>query len=190
MSQAPKPMATAYPTPYQGIARGPIWKASGLAGDGITPEAYRVASRLRPLPGGAWVGLPSYTRAVGEAWGWWLFFVGLALGIAGYWLVSGRVQRADDDLAADERTNEAAWISRTVASWGGEAPADLVAQVLDLHRRYLGGAAPLLAPEEPPPPEEPQAAAGSTESGAADTTDVEGDGAHGQAAEAHVDEAG
>jgi hypothetical protein len=128
---------------------------------------------------------------VGEAWGWWLFFVGLALGIAGYWLVSGRVQRADDDLAADERANEAAWISRTVASWGGEAPADLVAQVLDLHRRYLGGAAPLLAPEEPPPPEEPQAPAGALESGApADATDVDGDSAHGQAAKAHVDQAG
>ena len=132
---------------------------------------------------------------MGEAWGWWLFFVGLALGVAGYWLVSGRVQRADDDLAADERANEAAWISHTVASWGGEAPADLVAQVLDLHRRYLGGAAPLLAPEEPPPPDEtdePDAPDGleGVASAAADAPDVEGDGAHGQAAEAHVDEAG
>ncbi len=142
------------------------------------------------MTAGAAAGPPSYTRPVGEAWGWWLFFVGLALGIAGYWLVSGRVQRADDDLAADERANEAAWISRTVASWGGEAPADLVAQVLDLHRRYLGGSAPLLAPEEPPPPEEPQEPAGIPGSGAADATDVEGDGAHGQAAEPHIDQAG
>ncbi|HXR27918.1 MAG TPA: hypothetical protein VN771_08625 [Candidatus Baltobacteraceae bacterium] len=135
---------------------------------------------------------------MGEAWGWWLFFVGLALGVAGYWLVSGRVQRADDDLAADERANEASWISRTVASWGGEAPADLVAQVLELHRRYLGGAAPLLAPDEPPPPDgypgqdepgtDPLAVAPSGVP--ADTSDVQGDGAHGQAAEAHVDEAG
>ncbi len=127
---------------------------------------------------------------MGEAWGWWLFFVGLALGVAGYWLVSGRVQRADDDLAADERANEAAWISRTVASWGGEAPADLVAQVLDLHRRYLGGAAPLLAPDEPPQPDEPPAADEVLSAAPADSPDVEGDGAQGQAAEAHVDEAG
>ena len=155
---------------------------------------YRV-----PVPGsvGAAAGRPSYTRPVGEAWGWWLFFVGLALGVAGYWLVSGRVQRADDDLASDERANEAAWISRTVASWGGEAPADLVAQVLDRHRRYLGGAAPLLAPEEPPPPDEaaaveaPPATDGVPSSAApADAPDMEGDGAHGQAAEPHVDEAG
>jgi hypothetical protein len=127
---------------------------------------------------------------VGEAWGWWLFFVGLALGVAGYWLVSGRVQRADDDLAADERANEAAWISRTVASWGGEAPADLVAQVLDLHRRYLGGATPLLAPEEPPPVDEPPAEDEVVSTAPAGTPDVEGDDAHGQATEPHVDEAG
>jgi hypothetical protein len=142
----------------------------------------------------------SYTRPVGEAWGWWLFFVGLALGIAGYWLVSGRVQRADDDLAADERATEATWISRTVASWGGEAPADLVEQVLDLHRRYLGGAAPLLTPDEQPAPEAEQSApeaeptpAGPpvvASGGLADAADVHGDGAHGQAAETHVDEAG
>ena len=127
---------------------------------------------------------------MGEAWGWWLFFVGLALGVAGYWLVSGRVQRADDDLAADERANEAAWISRTVASWGGEAPADLVAQVLDLHRRYLGGAAPLLAPDEPPPPDDPEAVEGVASGVPGDAPDMEGDGAHGQAAEPHVHEAG
>jgi hypothetical protein len=134
---------------------------------------------------GASGGGRSYTRPVGEAWGWWLFFVGLALGIAGYWLVSGRVQRADDDVAADERANEATWISRTVASWGGEAPADLVEQVLDLHRRYLGGAAPLLTPDEQPAPDDAPASGGL-----GDATDVQGDGAHGQAAEAHIDKAG
>jgi len=127
---------------------------------------------------------------VGEAWGWWLFFVGLALGVAGYWLVSGRVRRADDDLAADERANEAAWISRTVASWGGEAPADLVAQVLDLHRRYLDGAAPLLAPDEPVPSDAPPVAESDGSANPADAPHVEGDGAHGQAAEAHIHEAG
>jgi hypothetical protein len=142
---------------------------------------------------GASGGGRSYTRPVGEAWGWWLFFVGLALGIAGYWLVSGRVQRADDDLAADERANEASWISHTVASWGGEAPADLVEQVLDLHRRYLGGAAPLLAPDAQPAPEAEPAPGGPpvvASGGLPDTADVQRDGAQGEAAEAHVDEAG
>lgn len=130
---------------------------------------------------------------MGEAWGWWLFFVGLALGIAGYWLVTGRVQRADDDLAADERANEATWISRTVASWGGEAPADLVEQVLDLHRRYLGGAAPLLTPDEQPAPDDEPAAGGpavSASAGPTDAPDMQRHGAQGQATEAHVDETG
>ncbi|MFI5261786.1 MAG: hypothetical protein ACHQZR_04470 [Candidatus Limnocylindrales bacterium] len=122
---------------------------------------------------------------MGDPWGWWLFFVGLALGIAGYWLVTGRVQRADDDIAADERANEAAWISRTIASWGGEAPADLIEQVLDLHRRYLLGAAPLLTPDEPLPtaPDADDASGGHA-------ADVQGDGAQGQPAEAHIGQAG
>lgn len=124
---------------------------------------------------------------MGDPWGWWLFFVGLALGIAGYWLVTGRVQRADDDVAADERANEASWISRTIAGWGGEAPADLIEQVLDLHRRYLAGAAPLLAPDEPAPaasdPDDGSGASGHA-------PDVQGDGAQGQPPELHLGEAG
>lgn len=125
---------------------------------------------------------------MGDPWGWWLFFVGLAIGIAGYWLVSGRVQRADDDVAADERVNEAGWISRTIASWGGEAPADLVEQVLDLHRRYLAGAAPLLAPDEPVADQPATPTSGSGTLGHA--PDVQGDGPQGQAPELHVGEAG
>jgi len=126
---------------------------------------------------------------VGDPWGWWLFFVGLALGVAGYWLISGRVQRSDDDLAADERAHEAAWISRTIGSWGGEAPADLIEQVLDLHRRYLAGAAPLLAPDEPAPPPDLTSGEDAVSPGG-HPADVKGDGAQGQPPEPYVGEAG
>lgn len=69
----------------------------------------------------------------------WLLIVGIAVGALLTWLVVGTVARRDEDLAATERTLEAAWISRTIEEHGGRIPALLVDQVLDLHRRYLQG---------------------------------------------------
>ncbi len=137
-----------------------------------------------------------------DAWGWWLFFVGLGLGIAGYALVRATIRRTDEDEAADERANEAEWITRTIESWGGEAPADLVAQVLELHVRYLAGDG-FLAPEGlPPAPVDaagaaalasesaPPAPVGASAGRRGHAPDVQRDRAGGEATEVHVSQAG
>ena len=118
-----------------------------------------------------------------DAWGWWLFFVGLGVGVAAYWLLAGRIRRSEDDVAADEQSTEASWISATIEAGGGEAPAELVAQVLELHRRYLDGDAPDLTPAETP-----QASPAGLSGGHG--PDVQGDGTRGEASEAHLGEAG
>jgi hypothetical protein len=71
----------------------------------------------------------------------WLFLALLGITAAVIWLLTGHVLREEDDLAADERTAEAAWISATIDDAGGDVPEAVVAQVLELHRHYLGGAA-------------------------------------------------
>jgi hypothetical protein len=132
-----------------------------------------------------------------DAWAWWLFFLGLGVGVAVYWLVAGRVHRTDDDMAADERAAEAGWISETIDAAGGEAPVDLVAQVLDLHRRYLDGDLGTLAPDELPAetPEqhadEPvEASTGEAHGSARDQPHVERDRSEGEPAEAHLGKTG
>lgn len=69
----------------------------------------------------------------------WLLIVGLAAGAVVTWLVVGTISRNDDDLAAEERASEAAWIAQTIEEHGGRAPLTLVDQILTLHRRYLKG---------------------------------------------------
>lgn len=127
-----------------------------------------------------------------DAWGWWLFFVGLGAGIAGYALVRGVLRRTDADEAADERANEAAWISHTIGTWGGEAPEELVAEILDLHAQYLGGEA-FLAPDGPPPVEAVETSDGAAAEVAgvgSGAPDVQRDGTAGEAPEAHLSQAG
>lgn len=77
----------------------------------------------------------------------WLLAVGLALGAGLTWLAIGRLARSDEDVAAAERASEARWISDTIERWGGYAPAELVAQVLQLHRAHLRGAEGAPGPE-------------------------------------------
>lgn len=136
-----------------------------------------------------------------DAWGWWLFFVGLGLGVAVYWLLAGRMRRSEEDLAADERTAEAGWISELIAQGGGEAPVKLIDQILELHRRYLDGDGPVLASEEVPEPPsdrgmpDPNVPPGGEQpapavaSGGHDP-DVEGDRPHREAPEAHLGQPG
>jgi transposase InsO family protein len=76
---------------------------------------------------------------VSEPFAFWVFLVILFGAAAVIWAITGRVARRDDDLAADERGLEADWISDTIGRWGGDVPVPVVTQVLDLHRRYLGG---------------------------------------------------
>ncbi len=72
-----------------------------------------------------------------DEFAWWFLVVGIAIGATIVWLLRGSIAREDADLDARERVAEAAWISRTIESSGGIAPADLVEQVLELHRAYL-----------------------------------------------------
>lgn len=87
-----------------------------------------------------------------DEYAWWFLVVGLAVGGALVWLVRGQMARQEDDVAEAERVPEAEWISRTIERAGGIAPADLVAQVLSLHRSYLREADPF-----EPDPSEPDA---------------------------------
>lgn len=86
-----------------------------------------------------------------DPFSFWVFLVLLSGAVAVIWLLTGRVARGDEDLAADERAIEAAWIAETIERWGGDVPLPVVEQVLDLHRRYLEGPPPEL-PAEPPAP--------------------------------------
>ncbi len=76
---------------------------------------------------------------------WWFLIVGLCIGGALVWLVRGQLAREEEDVAEAERGPEARWIGRTIERAGGIAPADLVAQVLALHRSYLRDADPFEA---------------------------------------------
>ena len=67
----------------------------------------------------------------------WALVVGLAIGGALVWFAIGRLPRTGEDITADERMAEAAWISRTIEDRGGAAPQDLVDEVLELHGEYL-----------------------------------------------------
>ena len=86
-----------------------------------------------------------------DPFSFWIFLVLLSGAVAVIWLLTGRVARRDEDLAADERMLEAGWIAETIERWGGDVPLPVVEQVLDLHRRYLEGPPPDL-PAEPPTP--------------------------------------
>jgi hypothetical protein len=72
-----------------------------------------------------------------DGYAWWLFLVGLAVGLALMWLALARLPRDEDDVDQDERALEADWISRTIEARGGICPQPLAAEVLDLHHEYL-----------------------------------------------------
>ena len=76
-----------------------------------------------------------------DSFQWWLVIVGIAIGVGLAWIVMGRLARRDDDVSDEERRVEAAWISRSIASYGGVAPAPLVEEILEPHRHYLEGPA-------------------------------------------------
>ena len=67
----------------------------------------------------------------------WALVLGLAVGGALVWFAVGRVPRSADEIPAEERANEATWISATIDARGGKAPADLVEEVLELHGEYV-----------------------------------------------------
>ena len=67
----------------------------------------------------------------------WALVLGLVVGGALVWFAVGRIPRSADEIPAEERANEATWISATIDSRGGKAPVDLVEEVLDLHVEYV-----------------------------------------------------
>ena len=67
----------------------------------------------------------------------WALVVGLAIGGALVWFAVGRLPRSSDEIPAEERAAEAAWISHTIQERGGLAPPDLVEEILELHTAYL-----------------------------------------------------
>jgi hypothetical protein len=67
----------------------------------------------------------------------WALVLGLAIGGALVWFAIGRLPRSGEEMPAEERTAEAAWISTTIEERGGMAPQDLVEEVLELHAEYL-----------------------------------------------------
>jgi hypothetical protein len=67
----------------------------------------------------------------------WALVLGLVVGGALVWFAVGRIPRGGEEIPTEERTAEAAWISRTIEERGGVAPQDLIEEVLDLHVEYL-----------------------------------------------------
>ena len=67
----------------------------------------------------------------------WALVVGLVIGGALVWFAVGRLPRSGEEIPAEERAAEAAWISETISERGGLAPPDLVEEVLELHAAYL-----------------------------------------------------
>ncbi len=66
----------------------------------------------------------------------WALVLGLVVGGALVWFAVGRIPRSAEEVPEEELASEAAWISATVDSRGGKAPADLVQEVLELHLEY------------------------------------------------------
>ena len=69
-----------------------------------------------------------------DGFSWWLVVLGIAVGIGLVWLFTVRLPVSESDIDAEETVEEASWISETIKSWGGVAPAPLVQEVLELHR--------------------------------------------------------
>jgi hypothetical protein len=76
---------------------------------------------------------------VAESYLVWALVVGIAVGGAVVWFLVGRLPRRTDDIAPEEISAEAAWISGTIEQRGGVAPAALIEEVLELHLDYVAG---------------------------------------------------
>lgn len=112
---------------------------------------------------------------------WWLLLVGIVGGAGIVWLVIADFRRRDEDVAADERVEEAAWIAEAITEAGNPIDDGTVDEVLRLHRAYLEAPPPDLdpvgqAPLDEAPEEWPQGSADPGRS-AGHAAPVEGDGA-------------
>jgi hypothetical protein len=110
-----------------------------------------------------------------DGFSWWLVVLGIAIGIGLVWLFTVRLPVSESDIDAEETVEEAGWISETIESWGGVAPAPLVQEVLELHRRYLNGDRSVPgAPDEVEPSDGPADAPAAEMAAAASAPDATG----------------
>lgn len=77
---------------------------------------------------------------------WWLLLVGIVGGAGIVWLVVADFRRRDEDVAADERAEEASWIAEAITEVGRPIDDATVDDVLRLHRAYLEAPPPDLDP--------------------------------------------
>jgi len=63
--------------------------------------------------------------------------LGLVVGGTLVWFAVGRLPRSGEEIPPQERAAESAWISETIAERGGNAPPDVVEEILELHVEYL-----------------------------------------------------
>jgi hypothetical protein len=68
---------------------------------------------------------------------WWLLIVGLVVGAGLVWLVIADWSRREEDLSADERSAESAWIAQVLHDRGEGLDPAAAEEVLALHRAYL-----------------------------------------------------
>ncbi len=103
---------------------------------------------------------------------WWLLIVGIVGGAGLVWLIVADFSRRDDEIAADERAMESAWIAEALTAAGRPMDEHAVDEVLELHRAYLHSPAPELDPVgNSPTPARPERGG----SGTWDSTPMEGD---------------
>jgi hypothetical protein len=80
---------------------------------------------------------------------WWLLVVGIVGGAGLVWLVVADFSRHDDEVAADERAIESAWIAEALTAAGRLTDEVAVDEILELHRTYLRSTPPELDPLDP-----------------------------------------
>ena len=80
---------------------------------------------------------------------WWLLMVGLVIGAGLVWFVVADQRRREVDVGAEERAQEARWLSASLEDEGHHVTPETAERLLALHRAYLE--AP--PPDEPPPPD-------------------------------------
>jgi len=83
---------------------------------------------------------------VNAEFNWWILMVGLIVGAGLVWFVLADQRRREVDLDADERAQEARWLSASLADEGLEVTPATAERLLAMHRAYL---------EAPPPDDTP-----------------------------------
>jgi hypothetical protein len=84
---------------------------------------------------------------VNAEFSWWLLIVGLVVGAGLVWFVVADQRRREVDIEAEERAQEALWLSASLEEEGHHVTPQLAERLLALHRTYL---------EAPPPDETPR----------------------------------